>query len=294
MITTRPFGSTGHRSTLTLFGGAAFKPEHTDADAEPILELLFEHGVNHIDTASSYGRGNAEKLIGGWMERHRDRFFLATKTNERTAAGARAQVELSRRRLRTDTIDLIQLHNLSAEEDWVAVMEPGGALEALAEARERGQVRFIGVTGHGLAAPRMHLRSLRHFSFDTVLLPMNFILAKHPVYRPDFDALKALCDQRGVAVQLIKSTARRPWAGRERTSGSWYEPLVTPADIARAVAYALSYSPAFINTTADLDLLPLVFQAAEVLRQRPADEEMQAMVGLQAMELIFEELATIR
>ena len=116
MIETRPFGSTGHHSTLTLFGGAAFKPTSTEADAERVLELLFRHGVNHIDTAHGYGRGNSETLIGGWMERHRDRFFLATKTGERTADGARAQLELSRRRLRTDTIDLIQMHSLTAEE----------------------------------------------------------------------------------------------------------------------------------------------------------------------------------
>ena len=294
MIQTRPFGSTGHDSTLTLFGGAAFKPQHTDADAEPILELLLQHGVNHIDTAHGYGGGNSETLIGGWMERHRDRFFLATKTGERTADGARAQLELSRRRLRSDTIDMIQLHGLTAEEDWSTAMGSGGALEALIEAREQGQVRFIGVTGHGLVVPRMHLRSLERFPFDAVLLPMNFILGQDRGYRADFDALKALCDQRGVAMQLIKSTARRPWAGRERSRGPWYEPLETPADIARAVAYALSYAPAFINTMADLGLLPLVLEAAEAPGARPSDAEMEAMVGARAMQPIFEELATVR
>lgn len=288
MIKTREFGSTGHRSTLTLFGGAAFKAEHTESDASSVLELLLEHGVNHIDTAHSYGGGNAEVLIGGWMKSLRDRFFLATKTVDRTATGARKQLELSRRRLCSDTIDLIQLHNLIVEEDWNTAMGSGGAIEALTEARERGQVRFIGVTGHGLSAPRVHLRSLMHFPFDAVLLPMNFMLAKNSVYLADFFKLKSVCDQRGVAVQLIKSTARRPWAGRERTRGPWYEPLEDPADIARAVAYALGYSPAFINTVGDVELLSIVLQAAENLRRPPADEEMEAMLGSQAMESIFE------
>lgn len=293
MIQTRPFGSTGHHSTLTLFGGAAFKPTSTEADAERVLELLFRHGVNHIDTAHGYGQGNSETLIGGWMERHRDRFFLATKTGDRTAAGARAQVELSRRRLRTDTLDLIQLHSLTAEEDQATALGPGGALEALVEEREQGHVRFIGVTGHGFAAPRMHLRSLERFPFDSVLLPMNFIMARDQRYRADFDALKAECDDRGVAVQLIKSTARRPWGGRERSRGPWYQPLEAPEDISRAVAYALSYAPAFINTMADLDLLPLLLQAAESPGERPSDAEMEAMVSSREMQPIFEDLAMI-
>ena len=293
MIQTRPFGSTGHHSTLTLFGGAAFKPTSTEAEADRALDLLFRHGVNHIDTAHGYGGGTSETLIGGWMERYRDRFFLATKTGARTAAGAREQLELSRRRLRSDTIDLIQLHSLTAEEDWAAAMGAGGALEALVDERERGHVRFIGVTGHGLAAPRMHRRSLERFPFDAVLLPMNFILARDRRYRADFDALKAVCDRRGVAVQIIKSTARRPWAGRERERGPWYEPLAAPEDIARAVAYALSFAPAFINTMADLDLLPLVLQAAEAPGERPSDAEMGAMAGGRGMRPIFEELAMI-
>ena len=293
MIETRPFGRTGHHSSLALFGGAAFKPDSTAADAERVLELLFRHGVNHVDTAHGYGGGNSETLIGGWMERRRDRFFLATKTGERTAAGAREQVERSRRRLRSDVIDLIQLHSLTAEEDWATAMGPGGALQALIEARERGWVRFIGVTGHGLAAPRMHLRSLERFPFDAVLLPMNYVLASDPGYRAGFERLKEVCDRRGVAVQIIKSTARRPWAGRERTRGPWYEPLAAPEDISRAVAYALSFAPAFINTMADLDLLPLVLQAAEAPGDRPSDADMEAMAGGRSMAPIFDDLAMI-
>ena len=230
MIPTQPFGATGHDSTLTLFGAAAFSPESTAGDADRVLEFLLHHGVNHIDTAHSYGNGNSEVLIGAWMAQHRDRFFLATKTNQRTAEGARAQLELSRRRLRSDTIDLIQLHNLTDEQAWETAMAPGGALAELVAARERGSVRFIGVTGHGLATPRMHLRSLQRFPFDAVLLPMNYVLASNPRYYGDFMCLRALCFERGVAVQLIKTVARRPWAGRPRGRGPWYEPLDSPAE----------------------------------------------------------------
>ena len=293
MIPTQPFGATGHDSTLTLFGAAAFSPESTAADADRVLELLLHHGVNHIDTAHSYGEGNSEVLIGAWMAQHRDRFFLATKTNQRTAEGARAQLELSRRRLRSDTIDLIQLHNLTDEQAWETAMAPGGALAELVAARERGSVRFIGVTGHGLATPRMHLRSLQRFPFDAVLLPMNYVLASDPSYYGDFVRLKALCFERDVAVQLIKTVARRPWAGRPHGRGPWYEPLDSPKDIARAVAYALSFDPSFINTMADLDRLPLVLEAAAAPAPRPSDAEMAAMLADQAMQPIFEEHATI-
>ena len=294
MIPTQPFGATGHHSTLTLFGGAAFSPESTAAEAAGVLDLLLEHGVNHLDTAHSYGGGNSEELIGAWMVQHRDRFFLATKTNARTAEGARSQLELSRRRLRSDTIDLIQLHNLTGEDEWETAMAPGGALEELEAARARGIVRYVGVTGHGLAAPRMHLRSLRRFPFDAVLLPMNYVLAGDPHYYGPFMRLKALCFERNIAVQLIKSVARRPWSGRPHGNGPWYEPLDSPQDIARAVAYALSFAPAFINTMADLDRLHLVLEAAEAPAPRPSDAEMAAMLADQAMQPIFEEHATIR
>ena len=270
-----------------------FSPDSTAADADRALELLLQHGVNHIDTAHSYGQGNSETLIGAWMEHHRDRFFLATKTGARTAQGAREQLELSRRRLRSDTIDLIQLHNLTDEEGWQTATGPGGALEALIAAREQGQVRFIGVTGHGLVVPRMHLRSLEHFPFESVLLPMNYVLANDERYFAEFMRLKTRCDERGVAVQFIKSVARRPWGGRPRHSGPWYEPLQSRSDIARAVAYALSYAPAFLNTMADLELLPLQLEAATAPGPRPSDAEMDAMLGTQAMQPIFEEYATI-
>jgi aryl-alcohol dehydrogenase-like predicted oxidoreductase len=277
-----------------LFGGAAFKPTSTEADAERVLEVLFQYGVNHIDTAHSYGGGKSETLVGSWMDYHRDQFFLATKTSERTASGALAQLEMSRRRLRVDTIDLIQMHNLTSEDDWAVVFEPGGALEALVEARNQGHVRFIGVTGHGLIAPSIHLRSLERYPFDSVLLPMNYIMSRNASYRADFDVLKRKCDDRGVAVQIIKSTARRPWAGRDRSNGPWYQPLEKAEDIALAVDYALSFAPAFINTTADLDLLPLVLKAVATPGKRPSNAEMEAMVGLQEMQPIFDGRAMIQ
>ncbi len=177
--------------------------------ADEVLATLLEFGVNHIDTAASYG--DSELRVAPWMAAHRDRFFLATKTEDRTGDGARASLELSLTRLGVDSVDLIQLHNLVEPDEWEAAHGPGGAVEALSRARDEGLARFIGVTGHGLRIAGMHLRSLERFDFNSVLLPYNYTVMSDDGYRADVEALLGVCEQRGVAVQTIKSVARRRW-----------------------------------------------------------------------------------
>src|SRR3954469_21348079 len=173
MIPTAPFGRTGHQSTRTIFGAAAFS-DVTQDDADRTMELILQHGINHIDTAASYG--DSELRLGPWMERHRGDFFLATKTGERTFQPAYDQIRRSLERLRTDKVDLIQLHYLVDPKEWETALGPGGALEAAIQAREEGLVRFIGVTGHDLAVAGQHRRALERFDFDSVLLPYNYVL----------------------------------------------------------------------------------------------------------------------
>ena len=163
MIEKLSFGRTGHMSTRTLFGAAAFS-QVTQAEADRTLEVLLEYGINHIDTAASYG--DSELRIGPWMPQHRQHFFLATKTGERTYQKARAEFHRSLERLQVDQVDLLQLHNLVDPQEWEVAMGPGGALEAAIEAREQGLVRFLGVTGHGLTIAEMHKRSLERFNFE--------------------------------------------------------------------------------------------------------------------------------
>ena len=159
------------------------------------------------------------------MARRRKDFFLATKTGERTAPAAREDIHRSLERLRVDRVDLIQLHSLGHPDDWDQATGPGGALEALAEARAEGLARFIGVTGHGWTIAAMHRRSLGRFDFDAVLLPYNYFMAQDERYRRSFEALLAICRERNVAVQIIKSIARGPWATAERSHTTWYQPL---------------------------------------------------------------------
>lgn len=276
VIERQPFGRIGHLSTRTIFGAAALS-RVTQAEADRTLEVLLKYGVNHIDTAASYG--DSELRIGPWMDRHRGDFFLATKTGERTYEKAREEIHRSLERLRVDQVDLLQLHNLVDPEEWEVAMGPGGALEAAIEAREQGLVRFIGVTGHGLTAPAMHKRSLERFDFDSVLLPYNYPLMQNPQYAADFEALLALCKERNVAVQTIKSIARGPWGEKAKTRTTWYEPLEEQADIDRAVHWVLGRPGIFLNTVGDIHVLPRVLDAASRFETRPSEEEMQELVA---------------
>lgn len=284
MIERQPFGRTGHLSTRTIFGAAALA-RASQADADRALEVLLTHGVNHIDTAPRYG--DSELRIGTWMGRHRTDFFLATKTGMRTGPDAREELHRSLDRLRVDRVDLIQLHSLGHPDDWDRAMGPGGALEALVEARAQGLVRFIGVTGHGWAIPAMHRRSLGRYDFDAVLMPYNFLMAQSERYRSTFEEVLAICRERSVAVQIIKAVARGPWATAERTHATWYQPLETQADIDRAVHWVLGVPDVFLNTVGDLGLLPRVLDAARRFERRPPDDEMAAMLEGQRVTSLF-------
>jgi aryl-alcohol dehydrogenase-like predicted oxidoreductase len=284
MIAKAPFGRTGHLSTRAVFGAAALGQVSQDV-ADRALDVLLEYGVNHIDTAASYGQ--AEDRIGPWMREHRGRFFLATKTGERTKAKAWDQVRHSLDRLQTDHVDLLQLHFLIDEGEWQTAMGPEGALEAALEAQAQGLTRFVGVTGHELAAPAMHLRSLEKHDFDSVLLPYNYPLHRNETYRRDYDALRQVCRERNVAVQIIKSAAVGPWGEKPRTRSTWYEALEDQGDLDRAVWFVLGQEGVFLNTAGDVDLLPKVLNAVSRFERRPSDEEMQTLVQRREMTPLF-------
>ena len=284
MIATSRFARTGHQSSRTIFGAAALWSV-SQAQADRVLEVLLEHGVNHIDTAPSYG--DSELRVGPWMAEHRGDFFLGTKADERTRDGAREQIRRSLERLQVDGVDLIQLHNLVDADEWDTAMGSGGALEAVIEARDEGLVRFIGVTGHGVTVAAQHLRALERFDFDSVLLPYSFVLMQNPAYAADFEALMAVCDERDVAVQTIKSLARAPWDDRAQTRTTWYEPLEDQPDIDLAVHWVLGCSGVFLNTLGDVDVLPRVLDAAERFQTRPDDVEMQQLSSSRDMVPLF-------
>lgn len=288
MIPQAPFGRTGHRSSRVIFGAAALA-QMSQGRSDELLQVLLDYGVNHLDTAAGYG--DSELRLAPWLATRRDAFFLATKTGERTGAGARAELERSLERLRVDHVDLIQLHNLVEEDEWEVAHGPGGAVEALVRARDDGLVRFIGVTGHGLRIARMHRRSLERFDADSVLLPYNFSLLADPGYRSDVEELLALCTSRGVAVQTIKSLARRRWRPPEPETAprfSWYEPIRDEAAIGRSVRWVLGLEGVFLNSSSDARLLRATLAAAEAGGPAPADGEMAADLHGLGVEPLFD------
>jgi aryl-alcohol dehydrogenase-like predicted oxidoreductase len=284
VIAKAPFGSTGHESTRTIFGAAALG-SLSRAEADPTLEVLLEHGVNHIDTAASYG--DSELRLAPWLTQHRDRFFLATKTGQRDRDGARDEIRRSLDRLGVDRIDLLQLHNLVDVIEWETALREGGALEAAVEARDEGLVRFIGITGHGLTVARMHRRSLDRFPFDSVLLPYSYVQMRDEQYAADFEALAAVCADRGVAMQTIKAITLAPWDGRKQTAATWYEPLREQSDIDLAVYWVLGRPGVFLNTVGDVALLPKVLDAAGRFASRPTDETMEELTASRNLVPLF-------
>lgn len=284
MIPLHAFGRTGHESTRIIFGAAALASVTQD-EADATLELIRRHGINHIDTAASYG--DAEVRLGPWIEQHRDDYFLATKTGERTREAAYAEIQRSLERLRTDHVDLIQLHNLVDEDEWQTSFAPGGALEAAVQARDEGLARFIGVTGHGVTVAAQHRRSLEAFAFDSVLLPYNYPMSLNARYIADFEALADVCRERDIAMQTIKAITRAPWGDREPTTSTWYEPLEDQAAIDTAVGWVLGRPGVFLNTVSDIQILPKVLDAAERFTERPDDAVMRDLETTWGMEPLF-------
>jgi aryl-alcohol dehydrogenase-like predicted oxidoreductase len=284
VIARAPFGATGHDSSRVIFGAAALA-RVAKPDADRALDLLLEHGINHIDVAASYG--DAELRVAPWLRTHRDKFFLATKTGERTAAEAWEELHRSLWRLGVDQVDLWQLHNLADPIEWDVALSPGGAIEAAVRAKEEGLVRFVGVTGHGAQIAANHRRSLERYEFDSVLLPYNWVTMQNPYYAENFDALQGTCAERGVAVQTIKSAARRPWRGRPHTAATWYEPYDDQDAIDLSVWWALGRDGIHVISPGDVDVLPKVLDAAARFEEVPTDEAMRALSERAAAAPLF-------
>ena len=270
---TRPLGRTGHRSSVLAFGGAAFWQDTDDARAGAALDDALARGVNHVDVAPMYGE--AERQLGPAIARNRDRVFLACKTMERRARKAREELHRSLERLRTDRFDLYQCHAVSDVSDLERLLAPGGALEAIVEARDAGLVRHIGITGHHCAVLKT---ALERFPFDTVMFPVNPIQAADPRPATDYRPLLAATIARGIGAIGIKAIARGPWASRaEQTYTTWYRPYDEPGEIARRLRFALSHLIATTVLPSDTRLWPALFAAAETFEPL-GDDDVEAMI----------------
>ena len=281
---TRRFGRSGHMSTIAIFGAAAFW-EISQEDADKVMEQVIEAGINHIDIAPSYGQ--AEERVGPWMPRERDRFFLGCKTTERTKQGAWDEMQRSLKRLQTESFDLYQCHAVTTMEELDAVTMKGGALEAFVDARERGFTKHIGITGHGVDAPKIYLEALRRFDFDSILFPLSFVQMANPEFRKQAEELIATCKAKDVGTMIIKTITKGPWGEKQKTATTWYEPFDQMDEIQKAINFALSYEVTGLCTAGDTHILPLVLKACENFKPMNLYEREKAIETGSQFEPLF-------
>lgn len=273
----RRLGRIGHMSSVVLFGAASLGSV-TQEDADASIEFALDAGINHFDTAASYG--DAELRMGPWMPRIRDRIFLATKTGDRDRDSAKRSIERSLTRLQVNHVDLIQLHAVTNFEELDLCTRSGGALEALIEAKEQGLVKHIGITGHSHLAPAVHLEALRRFPFETVLTPLNFILYNNEAYRLSYEALVAEVKRQDVGLMTIKTVARGTWKNEEaKRYATWYEPFDEQAHVDRCVSFVLSHEEVTgLASAGDVRLLPTIVEAL-ARHQKMNEAEQQALMA---------------
>jgi aryl-alcohol dehydrogenase-like predicted oxidoreductase len=270
MMEKRRLGKTGHMSSVLTFGGAALG-QVPQQEADAAIELAVKHGVNHFDVAPTYGE--AELRLGPWMEKNRNQIFLGCKTTERSKTGAWESLQHSLERLRVEYFDLFQFHGVNDLETLNAILGPGGALEAVLKAREQGLVRYIGITGH---RPFIQVEALNRFPFDTVLFPLNRVLAARRNDYSDFSILLDQAKQKDVGMIAIKAIAKRPWQGPTHVYRTWYEPFDKQTDIDKSLWYVLSQGITTAPMASDVSLWPMLLDSAD--RFQPMNAEEQAVV----------------
>lgn len=282
----RTLGKLGYESSVIMFGAASLG-NVTQQEADDSIHYALQHGVNHFDTAASYG--DAELRMGPVISGVRDKIFLATKTGMRTRAEAKEEILRSLERMRVDSVDLLQLHAVGTIDELDRCTEKGGALEAALEAKEEGLVKAIGITGHGHDAPATHLEALRRFPFETVLLPLNYYMYSIPAYREAFDALMDEAGRQQTAVRVIKAIAKKPWDDNQKRSyATWYEPFDNQTVIDACVHFVLSFPGVSAFATAgDVHLFPLIVDAVERYGSMTPDEVERILGSIDGYTSVF-------
>lgn len=281
----RHYGKSDVRLSMIGFGGICVMNESA-TDARRIVETARERGINYFDVAPQYG--NAEEMLGPALEPHRNDVFLACKTLMREAESARADFTRSLERLRTDYLDLYQLHAIETEEDVQRVLAPGGTLELLNRLKSDGTVRYVGFSAHN---EEMALRLLDAYDFDSVLFPINWVTW----YRGGIGRrLVERATLRGTAVLALKSLAIRRWTeDEERTwSKTWYKPAETPEEVSRGVRFTLSRRVAAAVSPGHEELLWKACDAADRFVPLAEDEEKELETAAIAIDPVFSRTVT--
>jgi predicted aldo/keto reductase-like oxidoreductase len=280
----RKFGRTGHMSTIVIFGAFAVG-QIPQKEADAVMELLLEHGVNHIDVAPSYD--DAELRLGPWLEKCRDRFFLGCKTQLRGKQEAREELHRSLKRLRVDQLDLYQLHAVTTMEELDQCFAAGGSMEVLVEAREQGLTRYLGITSHGLQAPAVQMEALNRFDFDSLLFTLNFKMWADDAYQRDATQLLQMAAERDLGTMVIKTWAQGPWGDQEPRYHTWYEPFDDPEMMERTLRFTLSFPVTGVISAGDARLLPMILDAAEHFEPMYEDEQAELLATADQYQPLF-------
>lgn len=282
----RTIGRLGFEGSVVMFGAASLG-NVTQAEADQSISYALEHGVNHYDTAASYG--DAELRMAPIISKVRKDIFLATKTGQRSKKEAKEEIYRSMERMQVDSVDLLQLHAVGTMEELDLCTGQGGALEAAIEAKEEGIVKAIGITGHGHQAPAVHLEALHRYPFETVLVPLNYYMYSLPEYREAIDALMEEAHRQMVSVRVIKAIAKGPWGeGQQRSYATWYEPFDQQEIIDACVHFVLSFpGVAGFASAGDIHLFPLIVNAVERYGSMNEDKVKQILGSLSGYGSIF-------
>jgi len=276
----RRLGMTSERLSIVGFGGIVVMNEDP-ASASRIVSRSIERGINYFDVAPSYG--NAEERLGPALEPYRKSVFLACKTGERTKQEAEAELHRSLRRLRTDHLDLYQLHGVTTLEEVDQILGKGGAIEAFVEAREQGLVKYLGFSAHSEKAA---LALLDRFEFDSVLFPLNWVCWHKGHFGP---SVIERAQKKGTGILALKALAKRRWKdGEERKwPKCWYAPVDTPEEASLALRFTLSLPVTAAVSPSHADLLWWECDAAETFKQLTKEEATQVAEKSKALDPIF-------
>lgn len=282
----RKIGRLGFEGSVVMFGAASLG-NVTQEEADESISFALRHGVNHFDTAASYG--DAEVRMGPIISKVRKDIFLATKTGQRSKKEAKEEIYRSLERMQVDSVDLLQLHAVGTVEELDRCTEKGGALEAALEAKEEGVVKAIGITGHGHEAPIAHLEALRRFPFETVLLPLNYYMYALAEYREAFDALMEEANKQNAAVRVIKAIAKAPWGeDQQRQYATWYEPFDRQKVIDACVHFVLSFpGVAGFASAGDIRLFPKIVDAVERFGSMNDEEAERILSSISGYTSVF-------
>ncbi len=278
MVPKRQYGK--HRDELTILGfGGIVVMNLPQEQANRTAQAAFDRGINYFDVATTYG--NAEERLGPAIRPFRQKIFLASKTEKRTAKESQEALERSLKLLKTDHLDLYQMHAMTTLEEVEQVFAPGGAMETLLRAREQGKTRYLGFSAHGEAAA---VELLKRFPFDSVLFPLNFA----SLYKGNFGwKLIETARKQGTALLALKTFAMQKWAPDADRSGHpkcWYEPIEDPALAERAFRFTLSLPNVVAAvSTGDENLFPKALDIAE--RYRPISTRDKGALRKLAMDL---------